>query len=387
MAEAESPSTAAAGRSAAPAGPDPGSGVADPPAWDDFVRSNRYGTFMQTSAWAETKAANGWWPVQVRAADPGGSPDGAIGAQILLKRRPPLPWAYAYAPRGPVTERWDRRTISAFSAAVRELLPGLAGGRVSHLRIDPEVEAGGPDDQDGALLAAFRDAGWRHAPSVQAPATRILELAGDEAALWSGLRKKWRQYVSKARSAGIGVVDAGAEALPEFYDIYSDTARRAGFVIRAASAYDAVWSAFSARGDARLLFATAPDGEKLATLFLLRCGSRVIEPFGGMTPQGAEARANYLLKWEAIRSSNAAGARVYDMWGLPNRGIAYFKEGFGGREVRYIGAWDLVLDPAGWFLYAPVRRAVGRLRRLRARLPAGGTEAGMGEDPAGGSEA
>ena len=183
------------------------------------------------------------------------------------------------------------------------------------------------------------------------------------------------------------MVDAGAEALPEFYDIYSDTARRAGFVIRAASAYDAVWSAFSARGEARLLFATAPDGAKLATLFLLRCGDRVVEPFGGMTPVGAEARANYLLKWDAIRSSSAAGARVYDMWGLPNRGIAYFKEGFGGREVRYIGAWDLVLDPAGWFLYAPVRRAAGRLRRVLDRLPSGATEAGMGEDPASGSEA
>ena len=358
---------------------EPRSGAGDHEAWDDFVRTNRYGTFMQTSAWAETKAANGWWPVRIRAD--------SIGAQILLKRRPPLPWAYAYAPRGPVSERWDKPTIDAFSAAVREHLPELAQGRVSHLRIDPEVEAGGPDDQDGAIQAALRDAGWRHAPSVQAPATRILELGGDEAALWSGLRKKWRQYVSKAKAAGIEVVDAGAEALPEFYEIYRDTARRAGFVIRAASAYDEVWSAFSPSGDARLLFATAPGGEKLATLFLLRCGDRVIEPFGGMTPEGAEARANYLLKWEAIRSSNAAGARVYDMWGLPNRGIAYFKEGFGGREVRYIGAWDLVLDPAGWFLYAPVRRAVGRLRRLVASRPSGGGEAGMGEGPGGGSEA
>jgi lipid II:glycine glycyltransferase (peptidoglycan interpeptide bridge formation enzyme) len=358
---------------------EPRSGAGDHEAWDDFVRSNRYGTFMQTSAWAETKAANGWWPVLVQA-------DG-IGAQVLLKRRPPLPWAYAYSPRGPVSERWDRSTIGAFSAAVRERLPELARGRVSHLRIDPEVEAGGPDDKDGALQAALRDAGWRHAPSVQAPATRILELGGDDAALWSGLRKKWRQYVSKAKGAGIEVVDAGAEALPEFYEIYRDTARRAGFVIRAASAYDEVWSAFSATGDARLLFATEPGGEKVATLFLLRCGDRVIEPFGGMTPEGAEARANYLLKWEAIRSSNAAGARVYDMWGLPNRGIAYFKEGFGGREVRYIGAWDLVLDAAGWFLYAPVRRAVGRLRRLVASRPSGGGEAGMGEGAGGESEA
>ena len=61
---------------------------------------------------------------------------------------------------------------------------------------------------------------------------------------------------------------------------------------------------------------------------------------------GGDSRANYLLKWEAIRTSRERGATSYDLWGLATGGIAHFKTGFGGREVRYIGAWDLVLDPA-----------------------------------------
>jgi lipid II:glycine glycyltransferase (peptidoglycan interpeptide bridge formation enzyme) len=64
-----------------------------------------------------------------------------------------------------------------------------------------------------------------------------------------------------------------------------------------------------------------------------------------MTAAGGESRANYLLKWEAIRSSREAGATSYDLWGLATGGIAHFKTGFGGREVQYIGAWDLVLSP------------------------------------------
>ena len=75
-----------------------------------------------------------------------------------------------------------------------------------------------------------------------------------------------------------------------------------------------------------------------------------------MTAAGGESRANYLLKWEAIRSSREAGATSYDLWGLATGGIAHFKTGFGGREVRYIGAWDLVLSP---------RRAAG-LRASRS---------------------
>ncbi|HEX5240558.1 MAG TPA: peptidoglycan bridge formation glycyltransferase FemA/FemB family protein [Candidatus Limnocylindrales bacterium] len=349
-------------------------------AWDEFVQANRFGTFMQLSAWAETKAINGWQAL--RLFDP--TPERAIGAQVLVQRRPPLPWAYAYAPRGPVTEAWDARTIEAFTATVRRELPG-AVGRVSHLRIDPEVELGGLEDRDGEVRAALRRAGWRPAPSVQANATRVIDLGTDEAALWGGMRKKWRQYCSKARTSGVTVVDAGEAELEAFYRIYRETADRAGFVIRTDAAYRDVWQAFSKLGAARLLFARSAEGEDLATLFLLRAGDRVIEPFGGMTEQGAGLRANYLLKWEAIRSSNEAGASVYDLWGLPNKGIAYFKEGFGGREVRYIGAWDLVLDPAGWLLYGPVRQAG---RRLRRRLRGGrGSAAAGGADPAGGADA
>ena len=46
----------------------------------------------------------------------------------------------------------------------------------------------------------------------------------------------------------------------------------------------------------------ARTASALATLFLVRCGTRVVEPYGGMTLDGGESRANYLLKWEAIRS-------------------------------------------------------------------------------------
>ncbi len=143
------------------------------------------------------------------------------------------------------------------------------------------------------------------------------------------------------------MVDAGGDRLAEFYRIYRETADRAGFLIRAESAYRDVWEAFAPAGNARLLFAQAADGEPQATLFLVRCGPRVVEPYGGMTAAGGESRANYLLKWEAIRSSREAGATTYDLWGLATGGIAHFKTGFGGREVRYIGAWDLVVSPVG----------------------------------------
>jgi lipid II:glycine glycyltransferase (peptidoglycan interpeptide bridge formation enzyme) len=261
-----------------------------------------------------------------------------------------LPWGFAYAPRGPVATDWSAERIGAFTEHVRTGLRPIAG-RVSHLRIDPEIEVDGPHDTDGAVRRALAAAGWREAPPIQPASTRVIDLHGDEAALWGDLRKKWRQYVNKARSAGITVVDAEGDRLGEFHRIYRETADRAGFLIRTEAAYRDVWDAYRPAGRARLLFAQTPDGEPLATLFLVRCGPRVVEPYGGMTPAGADSRANYLLKWEAIRTSREQGATSYDLWGLATGGIAHFKTGFGGREIRYIGAYDLTLDAVGRAVY------------------------------------
>jgi lipid II:glycine glycyltransferase (peptidoglycan interpeptide bridge formation enzyme) len=332
-------------------------------AWDSFVSAAHPSPYLQLSAWAKVKAVNGWSSVRLTS--------GPIGAQVLVRHPRPLPWALAYAPRGPVSADWSPDAVGPFSEVVREVLP-RAAARVSHLRVDPEIERDGPLDPDGALRRAFRRADWRPAEAVQPESTRIIDLRADEEALYGDLRKKWRQYVNRARKAGIRVVDAEGDRLPEFYRIYRETAERAGFLIRAESAYRDVWEAFGPSGRARLMFAETPDGEAQAALFLVRCGSRVVEPYGGMTNGGAESRANYLLKWEAIRSSKEQGATEYDLWGLAHPGIAHFKTGFGGREVHYIGAWDLVLDPVGRHTYRMAQR--GRVWWARRRHGVSGAE-------------
>jgi peptidoglycan pentaglycine glycine transferase (the first glycine) len=349
---------------------DSGAETTSPGAWDGFVAAAEPASYLQLSGWARVKAVNGWAHRRMVAA--GGRDTAAVGAQVLLRRARPLPWAFAYAPRGPVTPRWSADTVASFTELVRATLP-LTDRRVSHVRVDPEIERDTGPDADGAVRHALRAADWRPATPIQPNASRIIDLTADEDALWGDLRKKWRQYVNKARNAGISVSDADGSALPEFYRIYRETADRAGFLIRAESAYRDVWDAFAPTGNARLLFARDRDGNGLATLFLVRAGNRVVEPYGGMTAGGGESRANYLLKWEAIRSSRERGASIYDLWGLATGGIAHFKTGFGGREIQYIGAWDLVLDPLGRQAYERGQQARVWWARRRAGLAGGGS--------------
>jgi peptidoglycan pentaglycine glycine transferase (the first glycine) len=343
--------------------------------WDALVGRSTPGSYLQTSAWAEVKAANGWQASRFIGSLPAQAAGEAseFGVQMLIRKPRLFPWAFAYAPRGPVLERWDAATLEAFSAALRRAV-AASPGRISHVRIEPEIEINGPQDVDGSLRHALRACGWRPATPIQPARTRQVDLTVGEEALWGNLRKKWRQYVNKARKADVRVVDATVDRLPEFYSIYRDTAKRAGFVIRTYDSYKGVWEAFAKLGMARLLFAEGPDGSALATLFLLRVGNRVVEPYGGMTPAGAESRANYLLKWEAMRTSLEQGAVSYDMWGISHEGIEHFKAGFGGREIKYVGAWDLVLDKLGRLTYDAAQIAQDRvgawrhgIRKVRGR--------------------
>jgi lipid II:glycine glycyltransferase (peptidoglycan interpeptide bridge formation enzyme) len=324
----------------------------DDAAWDVFVESTPNGEYLQLSAWSRVKAPNGWRAVRV-VADGGSGP---IGAQVLLHKLGPLPFSLGYATCGPAATVFDEPSVAAFTAELRRV---ARRERLSHITIDPTVS-------DPTVADLLLRAGWRKTPTVQVDRTWVVDLDQPEDALWQGLRSKWRQYVQKSKRSGLVVVDAGADGIDDLFRIVVETAKRAGFVYRSAATYRFVYDSFAPSGRARLLLARLPGGEPVAALMLIACGRKVVEPYGGMTAPGAESRANYLLKWEAIRSSAERGYKVYDMWGMATAGIGQFKQGFGGREIEYIGAFDLVTSTplrAAFRAYHSLGVRLGRLRR------------------------
>src|SRR4026207_1978852 len=159
-------------------------------------------------------------------------------------------------------------------------------------------------------------------------------------------------------------------ARPKCLRPYAATPGPAGFAARVQDYYERVWGLFAPAGHARLFFAEL-GGERVATLFHFTCGDRAAEAYGGMTDAGAESRANYLLKWEAIRAFREQGFASYDLWGIATGGIAPFQEGFGGPPGAYglPGAGLRPLRPGGHRhrrhrpLQGGLRRSAGGLRR------------------------
>ena len=338
--------------------------VSDPAAWNAFVEAAPYHAFPQLWEWGEVRAMGGWKPVRLAIGPSHDEP--LAGAQLLLREVPLVRWYLAYVPRGPVGQLDDPAVRAGLMRALRTL---GREERIATLRADPEAEPSTP------YGVALMGAPWRSAPKVQPPMTRVIDLGAGEDALRTGLKRKHRQYVNKAERGGVTIErfdgstppEVIGPALADFNRIYRLTADRAGFVAREPFYYERVWSLFASTGRVRLAFAVL-DGERVATIYHFTCGDRAVEAYGGMTDAGADARANYLLKWDAIAGFAREGFAVYDLWGLATGGIRHFKEGFGGREISYVGARDLPLRAP---IDAALRVAIpayGFAQRARLRL-------------------
>jgi lipid II:glycine glycyltransferase (peptidoglycan interpeptide bridge formation enzyme) len=342
--------------------------VTDGRAWNAFVEGAPYHAFPQLWEWGEVRAIGGWRPLRL-AIGPSQDAAPVAGAQLLLRKLPLLGWHLAYVPRGPIGDLDDPAVHDALVHALHAV--GRAE-RIATVRADPEAT---PDSPFGAAMV---DRPWRSAPKIQPPTTRVIDLRVGEEALRASLKRKHRQYVNKAERAGVEIerfdgstpAEVVGPALADFNRIYRLTADRAGFVARQPFYYERVWSIFAPTGRVRLSFATK-DGERVATLFHFTCGERAVECYGGMTDPGADARANYLLKWAAIRDFANEGFAVYDMWGLATGGIRQFKEGFGGEEITYVGARDLPLRAPIDALVRVAIPAYGLAQRARLQLRGG----------------
>jgi lipid II:glycine glycyltransferase (peptidoglycan interpeptide bridge formation enzyme) len=129
----------------------------------------------------------------------------------------------------------------------------------------------------------------------------------------------------------------------------------------------------------RTYTAYAPEKrEPLATVLVARHAGRAYSLFAGRSGALRELMGNDLAWWSAISSAAEAGCMDFDLWGVPPpnarpghpwEGLGMFKSEFGGEEVAYAGAWELVLSTAGARLLGIERKARAYIRGLKRNIP------------------
>ncbi len=351
-------------------------------AWDAFVEQVPWGHLLQTARWGRFKSAFGWEVRRVVVED-----DGRLitGAQCLIRRL--AIGSAAYVPRGPVAAPDDHATLSALLPALHSVARDV--GAV-FLKLEP------PWEQDAPGAAWLTTQGFRpDAPTVQPRATIVVDLTAEPEEILARMKSKWRYNIRLAGRKGVTVRPATEEDLSAFYELMQVTSRRDRFPIHTAEYYAEAWRRFVPSGHGVLLLAEY-EGELLAGIMVFAYGDAAIYLYGASSDRHRNRMPNHLLQWEAILWARSRGCTAYDLWGIPNEvwdtqyavrstqyedreqkagskdrgagtgnlwGVYRFKEGFGGRVVRWVGAFDYVYRPSLYWLGARL------LPRLRGRIP------------------
>ena len=306
--------------------------------WDKAVLASA-GHPLQLWGWGEVKASGNWRVERVFVCED----DETIGmAQLLLR---PLPGPFkslAYVPRGPVAST-DKREV-----VLRELAIYV---KSRHGSVSLLVE---PDWEEMPIIK-----GWHNAPNpILMARTLILDLAKPEDELLAAMSKKTRQYIRKSAGGGVEVRMATAvEDVAACLAIYKQTAARAGFALHDDHYYEDI---FHQLGDHCKIFMATYEGRVVAFVWLAVSEEVAFELYGGMNDEGQRLRANYTLKWEAIRRTKEWGVRRYDMNGLLNDGVSTFKQGFASHEDILAGSYEVPLSP----LYTVWARGLPAVKKL-----------------------
>jgi peptidoglycan pentaglycine glycine transferase (the first glycine) len=339
--------------------------------WNQFALSHPHGHLLQSCQWAQFKSRHAWSVSRVLIRDGGQI---AAGAQVLFRKVGFA--AAAYTPKGPVVD-WGNPSL------VRALLEGLQRlcrqQRAVFLRVEPDL----PDDP--RLVQSLVGLGFRFGGKVQPLSTLILDIDHDPEEILTGMKSKTRYNIRLAERKGVRVREASEDEVSVFYRLSQLTSLRDDFPIHAEVYYQDAYRTFVPAGLARLFLAEY-EGEALAGLMAFAFGSSAWYMYGASSNRHRNLMPNHLLQWHAIQWAKAQGCRTYDFWGIPDEigqnpsldasasdrsdglwGVYRFKEGFGGRVVRYLGAYDQVYSAIPYALGTQVwprlRHLIYRLRR------------------------
>ncbi|MBC7258617.1 MAG: peptidoglycan bridge formation glycyltransferase FemA/FemB family protein [Chloroflexi bacterium] len=341
--------------------------------WNRFVERHRHGHLLQSCQWAQFKSRHAWSACRVIVRE-GREP--VAGAQVLFRQVGPV--SVAYVPKGPVVDWENAALVEAVVGGLHDL---CRRRRAVFLRLEPDL----PYSPDLARqLAAMR---FRFAGKVQPLSTLHLDIDRDPEEILAGMKPKTRYNIRLAERKGVRVREGTEADVAVFYRLSQITSLRDDFPIHAEKYYRDAYRTFVPADMARLLLAEY-DGEVIAGLMVFAFGASAWYMYGASSNRYRNLMPNHLLQWRAIQWARARGCKVYDFWGIPDEvgqdpasaalaaqrsdglwGVYRFKEGFGGRVVRYLGAYDFAYAPlvyvAGMMLWPRLRHLLYRLRRKR----------------------
>lgn len=297
--------------------------------WDAMLAACKGATLTQSAPYTLALAATGRTRADFGLIRFDGQPVG----MVVAHGRPVLGAAGAQTiHRGPlfVHEEMPGEMVGLVLARLRRRFRLRRGRPVTFHPELPDT----PADRERMARAGFRRVaeGYR---------TILLDLGADAAALRRGLAQPWRNALDRGERLGVTVADERDGARLDWLIAHHEAGMAArgyrgpsGELLRALQRFG------NESAHLRLLVASHED-EPVCGVLLARHGDSATWLVGWTGEAGRRLRATHVALWRAIELLKADGVARFDLGGINDEapGIAAFKAGLGGRELRLVGGY------------------------------------------------
>lgn len=325
--------------------------------WEDFLSTREEANFLQSWYWGEFHKNLGQDIIRT-----GFYKNNKLIGVMLSIVEDAKRGRHLIIPGGPIIDWKDEEIVNAF---VREIKKIAYLNDCAFIRIRPQLLS---DDFSKNL---FKDLGFSQAPMhLHAQLTSQIDITKTEDEILANMRKNTRYEIRKAEKENIKITTSvDPKDIRKFYNLQVETSVRQKFV---PFSYDYLHEQFKvfAENNFTLLYSAYHGTTLLAQAFIIFYGNEAVYHYGTGTEEGRRYPGAYLIQWEAIREAKKRGLKRYNLWGVANNpkhrfyGLSIFKRGFGGEDVEYLPAQDLVINYPKYI----INLAIEKLRKLRRRV-------------------
>ncbi len=369
--------------------------------WNNFVLAQK-GEFLQSWEWGEFQkfAGRQIWRLAVTSEN-----DEFLAVAMVIKNNLPLGKNYLYCPRGPIIGKLKVESkklkflelifdkINKIARKENSIFLKLELPINNNVIASPEYSGRGNPAVNAIASDFLLGNPVSKSVNLQPHDSLILDLNKSEEELLAQMKQKTRYNIRLAEKHGIKVRMSAEKTFEsdfeKFWALTEETTSRDKFQSHAKEYYFKMLALRSLneggletlngeiapqRLDARLYLAEF-EGKIIAANIMVFFGDRATYLHGASGSEYRNLMAPYLLQWEQIKKSRAFGFKEYDFWGIASKnqkpktknqnlnavnykaeweGITRFKTGFGGREINYPDAVDILYQP---MVYKAIRVA------------------------------
>ncbi|OGG08577.1 hypothetical protein A2154_00480 [Candidatus Gottesmanbacteria bacterium RBG_16_43_7] len=327
--------------------------------WESFLSHSPEAGFLQSWYWGEFH----------RRLDQTVIPLGLLvnhqlsGVSLCIVERAKRA-SYLTIAAGPLLD-WSQTSIAtAWLGAIRRIAQRES---CAFIRVRPQLL----ENADSRTL--FLQLGFTQAPiHLHAQLTHELDITKPENELLANMRKSARYEIRKSQTDHIEVtVSDNPQDIDGFHALQAETARRQGFVPFSLPFLKNQFTVFAENGLA-LLYSSYLKKALLAQAFTIFYGPVAVYHYGASTALGRVHPGAYAIQWQAICDAKKRGIKRYNFWGVAPAGdnthrfaaLSTFKRGFGGVDVAYLPAHDLVINPVKYAINHGIETFRKTIRRL-----------------------